>query len=144
MPKTKERPILKDPDIFPSAEVLKDALGKSYAAYETLITAITDENVGLDPQWTYYKDGGAWLCKIVHKKKTVIWLSVWADHFEVVLYFNKKTAPGVYELDIPQAIKDNFAEAEKGKSFKPMVFKVREEINLSILLKVVEYKKKTK
>ncbi len=128
-------------DIYPSAEVLKDALGKSYVSFEKLMTTITTEEVGLEPQWNYYKDGNAWLCKIVHKKKTIIWLSVWADHFEVVLYFNKKTAPGVFDLDIPQELKDQFDKAQTGVNFKPMVFEVSEEIDLDVVLKVVEYKK---
>jgi uncharacterized protein DUF3788 len=72
MSQTKERPILKDPNIYPDRDILKDALGKSFASYEALMQSITTENVGLDPQWNYYKDGGAWLCKIAHKKTTVI------------------------------------------------------------------------
>jgi hypothetical protein len=144
MPKTKERPILKDPNIFPSAEVLKDALGKSYTAYEKLMAAITDESVGLDPQWNYYKDGGAWLCKIVHKKTTVIWLSVWETGFKLAFYFNERTAPGVYDLDIPQDIKDRFTQASEGKKFKPLVLEVGEEIDMGVVMKIVEYKKKAK
>ena len=144
MPQIKERPILKDPEIFPSPEVLKERMGKNYPSYEALIHAITTEDIGLDPQWTYYKDGNNWLCKIVHKKKTIIWLSVWADCFKIGLYFNERTAPGVYELDIPQDIKDSFAEAEKGKKFKPLVFEVREEIDLDVVMRLVEYKKRVK
>jgi hypothetical protein len=142
MPKTKEQPILKDPDIFPSAEVLKDALGISYPAYEKLMAAITDESIGLDPQWNYYKDGGAWLCKIVHKKTTVIWLSVCTDSFKLAFYFNERTAPGVYDLDIPKTIKDRFTEASEGKKFKPLVLEVGEEIDIEVVMEIVEYKKK--
>ena len=144
MAKSKERPILKDPDIFPSADVLKDTLVKSYPAYEKLMAVITDENVGLDPQWNYYKDGGAWLCKIVHKKTTVIWLSVWEDGFKLAFYFNERTAPGVYDLDIPQAVKDRFTQASEGKKFKPLVLEVGEEIDLEVVMTIVEYKKKIK
>lgn len=139
-----ERPILKDPNVTPSGDVLENVMGKNYPSFEKLIAAITTEEIGLDPQWNYYKDGGAWLCKIVHKKTTVIWLSIWEDHFKLAFYFNERTAPGVYELDIPQDIKDRFAEAEKGKKFKPLVIDVREEIELGVVLLLIEYKKKAK
>lgn len=123
MVKTKERPILKDPDIFPSPDVLKDALGKSYAAYEKLMAAITTEEVALDPQWNYYKDGNAWLCKILHKKKTIIWFSVWAEHFRIVFYFNKKP-PRVFSTWIFFRIsKTAFPKLEKARNLNRWLWK---------------------
>ena len=142
MSQTKDRPILNAPDIYPSADVLKKALGKSHTPYETLMAAITDEKVCLDPQWNYYKDGNNWLCKIVHKKTTVIWLSVWKTGFKLGFYFNERTAPGVYDLDIPQAIKDRFTQASEGKKFKPLILEIGEEIDMEVVMKVVEYKKR--
>jgi len=139
-----ERPILKDESIYPSTDVLNEVLGRGYPAYEELMDTITREEIGLIPEWRYYNDGKAWLCKIVHKKKTIIWLSIWADHFKVAFYFNKKTAPGVYDLEIPQELKDQFAETEKGKNFKPFMIEVREEIDLEVVLRLIEYKKKAK
>ena len=144
MPQPKDKPILKDPNIYPSTEVLSDVLDKSYPAYEELMETICREAIGLIPEWRYYKDGNAWLCKIVHKKKTIIWLSVWADCFKIALYFNERTAPGIYELDIPQDIKDSFAKASEGKKFKPLVIEVREGVDLGVVLRLVEYKKRVK
>jgi hypothetical protein len=140
----KEKPILKDPDIYPSAEVLKDTMGKNYPAYEKLMAVITRDDIGLIPEWRYYNDGNNWLCKITYKKKTIIWLSVWADHFKVGFYFNKKTAPGVFDLDIPQEIKDRFTEASEGKEFKLLVIDVKEGIELEVVKILIEYKKKVK
>jgi hypothetical protein len=37
-----ETMLLKDPEIFPAEEVIKNALGVSYSAYEDLIRTITD------------------------------------------------------------------------------------------------------
>lgn len=139
-----EKPLLKDPNVFPDTGVLKDALGNSYPAYEKLMSAITDETIGLDPLWTYYNDGHNWLCKIVYKKKTVIWLSVWEDCFKLGFYFNERTGPGVYDLNIPQDIKDRFTEASEGKKFKPLVIDISDEIDLDVVMKLVDYKKRIK
>ena len=139
-----DKPILKDETIYPSAEVLSEVLGHGYPAYEELMETICREAIGLIPEWRYYKDGNVWLCKIVHKKKTIIWLSAWVDCFKIALYFNERTAPGIYELDIPQDIKDRFTQVSEGKKFKPLVFEVREGIDLGVVLKLVEYKKRMK
>jgi len=65
-----ELPFLKDPEIYPSDDVLKNVLGTSYPAFEELTGKIKDTEYALEPEWRYYKDGKAWLCKVCHKKKT--------------------------------------------------------------------------
>ena len=144
MSQSKENPILKDESIYPSAEELKKVMGKNYASFEAFMSAVTRDDIGLIPEWRYYTDGNNWLCKITYKKKTIIWLSVWTDCFKLAFYFNERTAPGLYELDIPQEIKDRFAEASEGKKFKAMVFEAREDVDLDVLLRLIEYKKKVK
>lgn len=75
-----ETQLLRNPEILPSEEVLKDALKNSFPAYNELINAITSNTLGLLPEWHYYNDGKAWLCKVVFKKKTIFWLSVWEQY----------------------------------------------------------------
>lgn len=77
-----ETQLLRDQHIFPSTEVLKNALKESYGVYEELIQTITNTQYGLTIEWNYYKDGKAWLCKVQYKKKTIFWLSVWDQFFK--------------------------------------------------------------
>ena len=53
-----ERPLLNEPEIFPTVEVLKSVLGKSYLAFEELSKKLIDE-FGLTFEWHYYRDSKA-------------------------------------------------------------------------------------
>ena len=85
-----EKRLLSEQEIIPTEEVLKDVLGNGYRAFEELINAITTPELGLIPEWNYYKDGKSWLCKVCYKKKTIFWLSVWDKFFKICFYFTEK------------------------------------------------------
>ncbi|MCU4166572.1 DUF3788 family protein [Carboxylicivirga caseinilyticus] len=95
MESNNETILLRDKDIEPTDAVLENALGKErFSIYQKLIKIFTNE-YSLEPQWRYYKDGNAWLCKIVYKKKTILWLSVWENYIKTGFYFTEKTRLGV-------------------------------------------------
>lgn len=137
--------LLKDPGVFPSNEVLKETLGDSiYKVLESFIETITSEEYGLVPEWRFYNDGKAWLCKAVYKKKTVLWLSVWEGFFKVSSFFTEKHLEGIAALDISETIKEEFAKAKPTGRLIPMLFDIRGKEQLEDLLKVVRHKKSLK
>lgn len=135
---------LKDPDIAPSEEVLKNVLGESYPVYEKLMGILTGNEYGLEPVWNYYKDGKAWLCKVIYRKKTVFWLSVWEKYFKTAFYFTEKTAAGIRALEINEGIKEDFSSMEPVGKLLPLVIHMKQEEQIHDLLMVVDYKKKLK
>ena len=76
------------------------------------------------PEWNYYKDGNAWLCKVCLKKKTVFWLSVWDKYFRTGFYFSEKYRSGVMELDIGDDLKENFSQAKPIGKLIPLAISV--------------------
>jgi hypothetical protein len=136
-----EAPLLKEPHIVPTKEVLAKVLGKSYAAFDSLISTITQPEYGLEPQWNYYNDGKAWLCKVQYKKKTVFWLSVWDKYFKTGFYFTDKNSAGIYDLDIDNEIKKNFKNSKHIGKLIPLGISVSKKDQLKDVLKVIEYKK---
>jgi len=139
-----ETPLLKDPDVYPSDEILRSVLKDSYPAYEETMKQIIGADHGLVPQWNYYKDGKAWLCKVGFKKKTVFWLSVWNGYFKVGFYFVERHCPGVLELDIDKSIKEDFTSKKPIGTLLPLAIEMRRKDQVSDLLKVIEYKKTLK
>ena len=135
-----ERPLLNEPEIFPTKEVLKNVLGESYAVYEELLKKLTDE-FGLIFEWHYYNDGKAWLCKVVQKKKTIFWLSAWSGYFRTTFFFLERHLEGIMALGID----DNRFTIEKtvGKLI-PLIFSISKSEQLPDLLKMVAYKKNLK
>lgn len=135
-----ETMLLKDPTISPTKDVLEDALGRSFKTYEDLMDTIAGKNYGLLPDWNYYKDGKAWLCKVQHKKKTVFWLSVWDKYFKLSFYFTVKTSKGINALAIDSSIKNSFKASKPAGRLLPLVINVNKKGQLKDILKIIEYK----
>jgi hypothetical protein len=136
--------LLRDQNLPPTKEVLKNALGENYDVFKELLGAITDSKYALNSQWNYYKDGKAWLCKVCYKKKTIFWLSVWENFFKTAFYFTGKNSSGIMELDIDENIKNNFAHHKPVGKLIPLVINMERKEQIQDLLKIIEYKKNLK
>ncbi|MFA7584234.1 MAG: DUF3788 family protein [Proteiniphilum sp.] len=140
-----ETQLLRDPNIFPSEEVLKNALEPdAYEALESFMNVITSAAYGLTCDWRYYNDGKSWLCKILHKKKTVMWLSVWNDFFKISFYFTEKHLEGIAALDIAENIKEDFCKAKPIGRLLPMLFNINHKKQLPDVLTVAAFRKNLK
>ena len=137
--------LLRDPEVFPSNEVLRGALGKSaYSALESFFETLASHEYGLIVEWRFYNDGKMWLGKIEHKKKTALWLSVWSNCFKATFYFTQKHLEAITSLDISETIKDEFSKAKHIGRLIPMIIEVSEKDQLKDLLTVVRFKKNLK
>jgi hypothetical protein len=136
--------LLRDPEIFPSKEVLKDILGNVYDVLEALEDRVTQGDIGLALDWHYYKDGKSWLGKVCHKKKTVCWLSVWEGCFKTTFFFLERHLEGIAALDISEQIKEEFCRTKSVGKLLPMLININSHEQLTDLLKVIEFKKKAK
>jgi hypothetical protein len=132
---------LRDPQILPASEVLAEALCDSYPVFDELIKTVTDPAIGLVADWHYYNDGKAWLCKVVYKKKTVFWLSVWDGFFKTTFYFTEKNCTGIFEMEIDETIKKEFSACQPIGKLLPLTFEMKQKEQLPDLLKIIEYKK---
>lgn len=132
---------LRDEGIEPTDEVLEHAMGKElFAVYQELMYLIKNE-FEMDPQWRFYKDGKAWLCKIVYKKKTILWLSIWENLIKASFYFTAKTRAGVLELEIDGKIKTAFSETNSIGKLIPLIVDIEVKDQLNDLRTIIEYKK---
>jgi len=136
--------MLTDPGIPPTPELLEGILTESYPAYEAMMTAVTAPECRLEPQWRYYKDGKAWLCKMVFKKKTIFWLSVWDGFFKAGFYFVERHLQGIMDLDIDPQIKEALSMAKPFGPMYPVTLEMRRREQIVYLLRLTEYKKKVK
>lgn len=139
-----ETPSLRDPNIFPSKEVLEQELGNSYQAFQELTKSITHVKLGLNIEWRYYRDGKAWLCKATYKKKTVFWLSVWDKYFKTTFYFMERHREGIEALDIEEQIKKDFRSRRFTGKLMPLTISVSMQDQINDILKIVAYKRDLK
>jgi hypothetical protein len=139
-----EATLLRDPHTFPTMEVLKDVLHASYSVYEELINVITTPAYGLVPEWRYYKDGKAWLCKVQYKKKTIFWLSVWDQYFKMTFYFTQATSSGVTALSIKKSLKEMLIQTKPTGKLIPLTLDIKKKEQLKDVLTLIAYKKSLK
>jgi hypothetical protein len=132
---------LKDPQILPTSEVLEKVMSNSYPVFNELIKTVTDPAFGLVADWHYYNDGKAWLCKVVYKKKTIFWLSVWEYYFKTAFYFTERNCAGIFEMEIDEKIKKDFSAHKPIGKLLPLVIDMKLIEQLPDLLKIIEYKK---
>jgi hypothetical protein len=138
-----DKPLLNEQTLFPSNEVLKNVLAESYPAFEQLSAILTNEQ-GLVLEWNYYKDGHAWLCKVLNRKKNLFWLPAWNMFFKASFYFTEKHLESFASLDISEALKEELYRAKPTGKLLPLQFEIRTVEQLSDLLKIVEFKKNLK
>ncbi len=136
--------LLREEEVYPEEKVIEKALGSVYRTYNEFIMTIQDEPYGLVPVWNYYKDGKAWLCKIVFKKKTILWLSVWKTFFKASFYFTEKTIRGIHGLTIDEKIKESLKEGNNIGKLIPVIINVRHKNQMDELLQIIMYKKNLK
>jgi len=136
--------LLREKEIFPNEEILEKILAESFSVYKEFMGIITNEKYGLVPQWNYYKDGKAWLCKVGYKNKTVFWLSVWDKFFKIAFYFTAKTSPGIGKLNIDRSIMEDFTRTKPVGKFLPLVIIFRKKNQIDDALRIIEYKKSLK
>jgi hypothetical protein len=133
--------LLKDPDIKPDKKVLEKALGKSWKAYDEMMRLITSPEFSLKPEWRYYNDGKAWLCKVCSGKKTIFWLSVReGEFFSTVFYFTEKTGAGIASLNIDERLKLDFKSVKSIGKLIPLGMNITMSDQLPDLLTIARYK----
>lgn len=133
---------LKDKHVLPTPEVLNSVLHDSYPAFEEWDNVLS----GLDikPEWNYYKDGNAWLCKMMFKKKNLGWIGVFDGYFKVSFYFTGKHLNAIVDSDISDIIKEDFYNAKPSGRLLPMTVAVTDKEKLKEVLPVLLFKKNLK
>jgi hypothetical protein len=133
--------LLREQAIFPSKEVLKNALGKVYDVLEALETQLSQEEFAMTFDWHYYKDSKGWLCKVCYKKKTVFWLSVWEGFFRTSFFFLERHLEGIVALNIDE---NSFTIDKEWGKMIPLIFNISNQKQFSDLLKIIKFKKASK
>ncbi len=95
-------------------------------------------------EWRYYNDGKAWLCKVVHRKKTVCWVSVWDKFFKTTFYFTARSDRDIDALAIPSELKDRYRAHDAIGKLKPLVVEVRTRKALDPVSVLLKYKSSVK
>jgi len=110
---------LREPEVTPASEVLEQALGDSYAAYEAFQDALP--NLEIEQEWQWYTPYKAWFAKGQHfwttprgarKEKNLYWLHVYEGYFSVAVWFKERNRAEVLMADVSEKTKQLIRDAE--------------------------------
>lgn len=104
---------LTDPTTHPDERVLSRTLGARRTLWRQFFEEVAADQPDLATEWRYYNDGKAWLMKVTHKKKTVVWVSVHAGYFRITAYLTEKARAAVDASDLSADCKEQFANSKR-------------------------------
>jgi hypothetical protein len=127
-------------DVAPTPDVLQRELEDLFPLYERLTARLAAPEFDVRPEWRYYRDGGAWLCKMTRRTKTVFWLSAWRSCLRVAFYFTERSGAGIPGLPIDASLIAAYANASPIGKLTPLLIEVRSEEQLDDVVAVAAYK----
>ena len=117
-----ENIVLIHKEIFPSDEILKDAMGDSYEAYKELCDKLLEINV--IPEWQFYNDFKSWLCKLPFKRKNLGWICAYKGCFTLTCYYQEKHLEQIEGSNISEDTKEKFYSSKPWGKLIPMIIKI--------------------
>lgn len=135
--------LLRNPDQEPSDTLFKSILDESL--YEIMKKIEQDLiTTGMILEWRYYKDGKAWLGKATYRKRTMVWISIWANFIKASFYFTEKTRPGVLDLSFNEKIKSAFSSTRPTGKLIPLILDIKDEESYQDFKTLLNFKKNGK
>ena len=125
-----DQKVLTNPDQFPTEAIIFSHIGAAKSTWRALFDLIAKEYPTLTSEWRYYRDGGSWLLKVVHKSKTIFWLSVTQDAFRVTFYFGDKAEPAILDSALSHPLKQSFIDGQHYGKIRGITLLVNQETNL--------------
>jgi len=116
---------LRDQNITPTQEVLKEALDASHGAYDAFVNGLRD--LEIENVWQYFPCFAtkAWMgrgeykwttLRGTNKTKNIYWLSVWDGYFNVAVWFKEDNRGEILKADVGESTKELI---RAGKMFGP-------------------------
>jgi hypothetical protein len=135
---------LTDKNIVPTEELIFSIIGYNEVFWWRIMKYASDNYPEITSGWNYYNDGKQWLFKLVQKKKTLFWAGLLNDTFRITFWFGDKAESFIEEAILPTFIKDDFRNARKYGSIRPISIIVREQSDADNVITLISLKYKIK
>ncbi|WP_423128378.1 DUF3788 family protein [Gaoshiqia sp. Z1-71] len=139
-----DKPLLNDENEYPDDPILTQYLDQNKVVWDEFNAMVSLLFPSMTFEWRYYRDGKAWLCKLIHKKKTICWISIWDKFFKLTFYFTEKTGSELANLEIDPVLKEDFAHAPTFGKLKPLTLEMKHAEMLDSAKILIDYKSKLK
>ena len=142
---------LREREVLPTSEVLKQVLGDSYVTYETFRDALAGLNI--EQEWQWYTPYKAWFAKGqyrwttprgVMKEKTLYWLHVFEGYFSVAIWFKEKNRMEALNANVSEKAKHMILDAKTMGNLPtfPVIFNITTAESLADIYGLINCKKR--
>jgi hypothetical protein len=131
--------IFDDKTITPNNEMIASALGGSYSLWEELKNHICEEYPAITEEWKFYGKAAGWSCKVISKKRNLLFFIPLQDAFRLRIVLGEKAAASEEGANLPNEIKQSLREATpyaEGRSIDIDVNKQNQLDAVKLLLKI--------
>jgi len=135
---------LTDKNIHPTEEVIFSHIKKSKANWNAVFKYNHTNHPELNEEWRYYNDGKSWMLKVTLKTKTIFWLVVVANSFQITFYFSEKVVQSFSKHTISKTLDKKIKESKKVGKSTALTFLMNEKQNIELVKEAIELKLKTK
>ncbi len=135
-----EKKILSDPLIEPTDEFICHFLGDKKIWWHTIIDGTIKNYPNVTGVWKYYNDGKQWLFRLLQKKNTIFWLSLFEDTFRITFYFTDKAESILEESTIPREVVEQFKSGKYFNKIRGITVKMGKDQDVDTVLKLIAVK----
>jgi len=126
----------------PNDSLIQGALGDTYPYFIETKCAL-EEDLSLELQWVYYRDGG-WLCKCLKGKKNLAWICINENVSTLTCYFSARHREQLIELPLPPDLKAQISEVAMIGKMLPVQIGLKDASDTEAALTVVKFKSTAK
>jgi hypothetical protein len=109
----------------PTPQSLKKALGKSAAHWEDLVRFLASEFDPLTEKWGFAGKDWGWALRLIHKKRTILYMTPCKGHFLVGFALGEKAVQAAHASSLPGSILDLIDGAQKYAEGRAVRIEVR-------------------
>ena len=124
----------------PSKKDLKEKLGPTYKAYNTLKKHLNDILISPAEEWNFPGTKYGWSFRMKSKKRNIIYFLPRAGYFKVAFVFGAKAYDKVLEGDVKESIRKELSKARIYAEGRESEFDIHEENALSDIKTLMQIK----
>ncbi len=137
-----EEKVFNTKDAMPDEEMVRKALGSSYAYLENIRQFVNEEIGDTVEEWKFYGQKLGWTLKKIFKKRNLLFIGMYHGYFRIAFVFGERAANNVFDSDIAEALKKELSEARKYAEGRGINIKVDDDTYLDDIKELIRIKVK--
>ena len=124
----------------PSDADLEKALGRAKPLWDQLVAELASEHDVTTREWKSYSAKSGWSLRLMHGKRTIVWLLPYAGCFQVAFIFGEKALTAIRQAAVPARVLRMLDEAPKYPEGTGLRFEIKTAKDIAVVKKLAAIK----